>query len=113
MNYYFNAKAETMDQEELKKVQLMGLINTVRNAYINNAFYRTKFDDLGLNPDDIKSLDDLSRLGFIDKNDFRDQSPLGMLCTPESEIREMHMSSGSTGDPVVMVYDEHDLDQWA
>lgn len=113
MNYYFNAKAETMDQEELKKVQLMGLINTVRNAYINNAFYRTKFDNLGLNPDDIKSLDDLSRLGFIDKNDFRDQSPLGMLCTPESEIREMHMSSGSTGDPVVMVYDEHDLDQWA
>ena len=113
MNYYFNAMAETMSQDRLKEVQLKGLQRTVRNAYINNQFYRSKFDAMGVNPNDIKSLDDLPLLGFVDKNDLRDQFPLGMLCTPEEDIREMHMSSGSTGTPVAMVYDEHDLDQWA
>ena len=113
MNYYFNAKAETMSRDEIESIQIDGLQRIVRNAYSNNSFYREKFKSLGLIPEDIKSLSDISNLGFIDKNDFRDQYPFGMLCLPESEIREMHMSSGSTGTPVAMFYDEHDLDQWA
>ena len=66
-----------------------------------------------MKPGDIEMLEDIRHLPFIDKNDFRDQYPLGMLCVDKSELREMHMSSGSTGSPVVMAYTDHDLDQWA
>jgi phenylacetate-CoA ligase len=69
-------------------------------------------DATGIKPADIEMLEDMRNLPFIDKNDFRDQYPLGMLCVDKSELREMHMSSGSTGTPVVMAYNQHDLDQW-
>ena len=110
---YWNERAETMSRDELASHQLAKLKETVRWAYERNAFYRAKLDAAGVKPKDIEMLEDLRHLPFVDKNDFRDQYPLGMLCVDRSELREMHMSSGSTGSPVVMAYNDHDLDQWA
>lgn len=112
-DYYFNVKAETMSQDELIYNQEKALRRVVINAYANNDFYKQKFDSLGVNVRDIRTLADLPKLGFIDKEDFREQFPMGMLCVPKDDLREIHMSSGSTGTPVAMVYNEHDLDQWA
>ena len=109
---FWNEKAETMSRDELAAHQLKKLKETLSWAYNRNDFYRKKFDCAGIKPDDIKSLDDLQNIPTINKNDFRDCYPLGMLCVDKSELREMHMSSGSTGTPVVMAYTNHDLDQW-
>ena len=110
---FWNGRAETMSRDELAEVQLAGLKWTVNHVWANNAFYRKRFADAGVEPGDIRSLADLAELPFLTKDDFRDQYPLGMLCRPASSIREMHMSSGSTGTPVVMAYTEADLTQWA
>lgn len=110
---YFNERAETMSRDELAAVQLDGLKRTVTHVWATNEFYRARLTRAGLEPGDIRSLDDLRSLPFLTKDDFRDQYPLGMLCTPRGAIREMHMSSGSTGTPVVMAYTEADLAQWA
>ena len=110
---FWNERAETMSRDELSKVQLEGLQKTVKHVWANNEFYRKRLTDAGIEPGDIKSLDDLRKLPFLTKDDFRDQYPLGMFCMPRNTIREMHMSSGSTGTPVVMAYTEADLTQWA
>ena len=110
---FWNERAETMSRDELSKVQLEGLQKTVKHVWANNEFYRKRLTEAGIEPGDIKSLDDLRKLPFLTKDDFRDQYPLGMFCMPRNTIREMHMSSGSTGTPVVMAYTEADLTQWA
>lgn len=112
MSGYWNEKAETMSRDELASHQLAKLKETVRWVYERSPFYRSKFDAAGIKPGDIEMLEDLRHLPFVDKGDFRDQYPLGMLCADRADLREMHMSSGSTGSPVVMAYNDHDLDQW-
>jgi phenylacetate-CoA ligase len=112
MSGYWNEKAETMSRDELASHQLGKLKETVSRAYEQNAFYKTKMDAAGIKPSDIEMLEDLRHVPFVDKNDFRDQYPLGMLCVERSQLREMHMSSGSTGAPVVMAYTHNDLNQW-
>lgn len=110
---YWNERAETMSQDELSALQLERLKWTVKHVWANNEFYRARLTAAGIEPGDIRSLDDLQQLPFLWKDDFRTQYPLGMLCMPKKAIREMHMSSGSTGTPVVMAYTEADLIQWA
>jgi len=110
---FWNERAETQSRDELAAVQLDGLKWTVKHAWANNDFYRARLTEAGVEPGDIRSLDDLGGLPFLTKEDFRDQYPLGMLCMPRTSIREMHMSSGSSGTPVVMAYTEADLAQWA
>jgi len=110
---FWNARAETMSRDELAAAQLAGLKWTVKHVWANNAFYRARLTAVGVEPGDIRSLDDIAELPFLTKDDFRDQYPLGMLCMPQASVREMHMSSGSTGTPVVMAYTEADLAQWA
>ncbi len=105
---YWNEKAETMSRDELAAHQLSKLKETLRRTYERNSFYRAKMDAAGIKPNDVEMLEDLRQLPFVDKEDFRSQYPLGMLCVDESELREMHMSSGSTGTPVVMAYNQHD-----
>ena len=111
-NNYWNKTAETMSRDELAALQLERLQKLVARVYDKSPFYKSKFDKAGVKPGDIKSLEDLSKLPTIDKTDFRDQYPLGMLSCGRDELAEMHMSSGSTGDPVVMAYTENDLVQW-
>lgn len=110
---FWNERAETLSRDELAAVQLEGLRRTVAHVWANNDFYRARLSQAGVEPGDIRSLEDVRELPFLTKDDFRDQYPLGMLCLPRASIREMHMSSGSTGTPVVMAYTEADLAQWA
>ena len=110
---FWNERAETLSRDELAAVQLKGLQWTVKHVWANNEFYRRKLAEVSVEPGDIRSLDDIHELPFLTKDDFRDQYPLNMLCMPRGSIREMHMSSGSTGTPVVMAYTEADLTQWA
>ena len=109
---FWNEKAETMSRDEIAKTQLDGLKRTVARVY-TSPFMRGRMEEAGVEPGDIKSLDDIRKLPFLVKDDFRKCYPLGMLCVPRDTLLEMHMSSGSTGTPIVMGYNQHDLDQWA
>lgn len=111
--HYWNKEAETLSRDELISIQTKRLIKTVNHVWSNSAFYRAKMDAAGVAPGDIRTAEDVRALPFLTKDDFREGYPLKMLCVPRSMIREMHMSSGSTGVPVVMAYTEADLDQWA
>jgi len=110
---FWNKQAETQSRDELASLQLSKLKAIVRWTYVRNAFYRANFEKAGIKPADIELLDDLHHLPFITKEDFRLAYPLEMLCVERKDLREMHMSSGSTGSPVVMGYTVEDLDQWA
>ena len=110
---FWNRTAETMSRDEYAKVQLDGLQKSLRRAW-QNEFYRERLKKGGVaNPEEIKSLDDLVRLPFFTKEDFREAYPLKMNCVDRSDLLEFHMSSGSTGTPVVMAYTKNDLNQWA
>lgn len=110
---YWNAKAETLSRDERSQHQLSRLKAVVNHVWENSEFYRSRLQKAGVKPGDIEMLEDLRRLPFIEKEDFRQAYPLSMLCVPQNQLREMHMSSGSTGSPVVMAYTQNDLDQWA
>jgi len=109
---YFNP-AETMSQDALKARQNELLKKIVRYAAGHNEVYRRLFADAGVDPNDFSGLDDIEKLPIISKETFRKTYPIGLCCRDKSELREMHMSSGSTGTPVVMPYTQNDLLQWA
>lgn len=110
---FWNPKAETMSRDELAALQLARLQAVVKYARERSPFYRARMDRAGVKPGDIEVLEDARLLPFINKEDFRQAYPLEMLCVDRADLREMHMSSGSTGSPVAMAYHEADLDQWA
>ena len=109
----WNREKETLSRDELAKVQLEGLKKSLGRVW-NNEFYRERLKKGGVgSPEDVKSLDDLANLPFYTKDDFRDAYPLKMNCADRKDLLEFHMSSGSTGTPVVMAYTKGDLVQWA
>ncbi len=108
-----NPAMECMDRESMKKLQLERLQQTVRTCYENVPFYRKKFDKLGIKPEDIKSLDDITKLPFTTKYDLRDEYPFGLNAVPMDQIVRIHASSGTTGKPVVGTYTKNDIDNWA
>jgi len=109
---YWNEKIETMPSDEVKKLQLNRLKEQVKHCYSNSGFYKKKFDNVGLNPEDIHSLDDLKKIPFTVKADLRDNYPFGMVAVKSDEICEIHASSGTTGNPIVGAYTKSDLDVW-
>ena len=110
---FWNREAETMSRDQLADVQLKGLQKSLRRVW-SNEWSRRLLKSRGFaNPEDVKSLDDLTKIPFLTKDDFRDAYPLEMSTVPRSELREFHQSSGSTGTPVVMAYTKNDLNQWA
>jgi phenylacetate-CoA ligase len=113
MGLFWNEKAETMTRDELTAHQFEKLKATVKWAYEKNDYYRAKMEKAGVKPSDIEMPEDIRILPFVNKEDFRDGYPLTMLCVDRKELREIHMSSGSTGSPVVMAYTQEDIDQWA
>jgi phenylacetate-CoA ligase len=113
MGRFWNQKAETLSRDELAALQLDKLKAVVKWAYERNGFYRAKMDKAGIKPSDIEMFEDIRNIPTINKEDFRAAYPLAMLCVDKTDLREMHMSSGSTGTPVVMAYAQEDLDQWA
>jgi len=99
--------------DRLRALQLERLQWTVRHAYENVALYRRTFDEAGVHPDDIRSLDDIRLLPFTTKADLRETYPFGMFAVPMADVRRIHASSGTTGRPTVVGYTAGDLDRWA
>lgn len=110
---YFNQNVETASQDELIVYQNERLKEKVRYVVANNPYVRDLYAKAGVVVDDFRGLEDIEKLPMITKANFRETYPLGMCCVPKKDIREMHMSSGSTGTPVVMPYTTADLRQWA
>ena len=108
-----NPAMECMDRESMKKLQLERLQQTVRTCYEKVPFYKKKFDKMGIKPEDIKSLDDITKLPFTTKYDLRDEYPFGLNAVPMDQIVRIHASSGTTGKPVVGTYTKNDIDNWA
>ena len=105
--------AERMSAGELRALQLDRLRWTLRHAYANVPFYRKKFDAAGVSPQDCRSLEDLASFPVTTKDDLRENYPAGMFAVPAAEIRRIHASSGTTGQPTVVGYTQPDLDTWS
>jgi phenylacetate-CoA ligase len=110
---YYNEKIETMDRESLRKLQGERLANIVKHTYENVEFYRKRMDEAGVKPSDIRSIDDISKLPFMQKQDLRDYYPFGTFAAPMKDIVRFHASSGTTGKPIVAGYTQKDLDNWS
>ena len=106
------SKEETLPREEIEKIQLERLQETVSRVYANVEPYRKKMDEAGIKPEDIKSLDDLKRLPFVTKQDMRDNYPFGLFAVPKDKLVRIHASSGTTGKPTVVGYTQGDLETW-
>ena len=113
MDFYFNKKMETLPRKKLQELQLQNLRKTVHSCSDNIPFYKKRFKEQGISPDDIKTLDDIRKLPFTTKNDLRDNAPFGMLTTSLDNCVELHASSGTTGIPITACYTPHDIDVWS
>lgn len=102
-----------MNAEALHSLQFARLKNLIERVYTNVPFYRTKLDEMGIKTTDIKSLADIAKLPFTTKDDLRITYPYGLRAVPQSEIVEIHMSSGTTGTPVIDAYTKRDMDDWS
>ena len=109
---YLHPELETMPVEDLRRLQLERLQQTVRHC-MNSPFYQEKFAELGITPDDIQSLDDLKKLPFTTKDDLREHYPFGLACVPLRDCTRLHSSSGTTGNPTVVLHTQKDIDEWA
>ncbi len=105
-------EAEKLSRLEIERLQLMRLQRTLRQA-AKSPFYGRRFRELGIDPEQVTSLDDVRRLPFTTKQDLRDSYPDGLLAMPVSEMVRMHVSSGTTGTPTVIYHTKKDLDWWA
>ncbi|WP_257300716.1 phenylacetate--CoA ligase PaaK [Haloarchaeobius sp. FL176] len=103
---------ETASRDELTELQNERLRNTVEHVYENVPWYRETFEDAGIAPADIESVDDISELPFTTKEDIRDNYPDGLFAVDHSELRRVHASSGTTGKPKIVAYTEDDLGVW-
>ncbi|TFB63622.1 phenylacetate--CoA ligase [Cryobacterium sp. Hz7] len=104
---------ERMSRDELQALQLTRLQKTVRLAYQNVPLYTRKFNEAGVHPDDIRTLDDVALLPFTTKDDLRVSYPFGMFAVPMDQVARIHTSSGTTGLPTVVGYTKKDLRMWA
>ena len=110
---YWDEKHECMSREEMRALQSERLVETVKRVYEHQAPYRKKMDEIGLKPEDIKSIDDLTKLPFTVKQDLRDNYPYGLFAVDMDDIVRIHASSGTTGKQTVVGYTKNDLDMWA
>jgi phenylacetate-CoA ligase len=110
---YWNPTYECMSRDEMTRVQNERLLNTVKRIYHNVPFYRQKMQQEGIEPGDIKSIEDLNKLPFTYKQDLRDTYPYGMFAVSLSEIVRIHASSGTTGKQTVVGYTRQDIDIWS
>ncbi len=104
---------EKMPREELRKLQSERLKWQVKRMYENVECFRLRMDEKGLKPEDIKGVEDLSKLPFSYKSDLRDYYPYGLFAEPLEKIRRVHASSGTTGKRIVVGYTDNDLDMWS
>ncbi len=108
----WNEKFETMDLEDMKEVQSKRLKSMLDYIYNNSAFYKKKLDKEGIKIDDIKTIDDITKLPFTTKEDMRDNYPYGIFSN-KSNLAEIHVSSGTTGNPTLVGYTKDDIGLWS
>lgn len=109
----YKPEIECAPRAQIEALQLAKLKETVAYAYERVPYYHDKMDEMGVSPDDIRTLDDVRKLPFTDKAVLRDTFPFGLFAVPLNEIRELHSSSGTTGKPVVVGYTDDDMDMWS
>lgn len=109
---YLHKELETMSRSEIKQLQLERLKSTV-NHCMNSPFYKKRFEAYGLKPSDIQTLEDLKKIPFTTKEDLRSTYPFGMASVPLEQCIRLHSSSGTTGNPTVILHTRRDIDQWA
>ncbi len=109
---YLHKELETMSRPEIEKLQLERLQRVVKHC-MNSPFYKKRFEEINLKPEDIKSLDDLKKIPFTTKQDLRDTYPFGIASVPLEKCTRLHSSSGTTGNPTVILHTEKDLQEWA
>ena len=110
---YYEREIECAPREVLHWMQSLRLQEMVQRCYNNVPFYKKKFDEIGLLPGDIKSIDDITKLPFTEKNDLRDNYPFGLFAVPKEDLVRIHASSGTTGKQTVVGYTKNDIDVWA
>ena len=104
---------ETAPRTEIRELQNQRLRETVRHAYENVDYYREELDAAGVEPEDVQTVDDIDKLPFTTKEDFRAEYPDGLFAVDDDELRRIHASSGTTGKPKIVSYTEGDLDVWS
>ena len=109
---YLHPELETLSRPEIEVFQLERLKKTVVQC-MNSPFYRKRFADHHIKPEDIRSLDDLKKIPFTTKQDLRDNYPFGLAAVPMEQVVRLHSSSGTTGTPTVILHTQKDLDEWA
>ncbi len=109
----YDEEFETLPREALEAIQLKRLKDLAERVYATVPFYKKAFDEKGVKPDDIKSIQDLHKLPFTMKEDLRDNYPFGMFATPMENVVRIHASSGTTGKPTVVGYTRRDIDTWS
>ena len=109
---YLHPEMETLSRDGIFKLQTERLKITLQRC-MKVPFYQKKFAEMGIDINDIKTPDDITRLPFTTKQDLRDNYPYGMSAVPMDQIVRLHSSSGTTGTPVVVLHTQHDLDEWA
>jgi len=112
MKKYWNGKTESMPEKDLRTLQLKCLKQTVARVYEKVPFYRARFDEYGVAPEDIQSLEDISRLPFTIKSDLRENYPFGLFSISKQDCIRIHASSGTTGKPITGGYTRNDMLQW-
>ena len=112
MQRYYQKEIECASREQIRQWQSERLVKTVAHAYKDNEYYRSIMDKHGVKPEDIKSVDDLHKLPFIDKSNLREAYPYGLLCVPKSDVVRIQSTSGTTGKRVIAYYTQKDLDMW-
>lgn len=112
-NNYFQPEAELLDRESMKALQSERLIKIVNTVYQKVPFYKSKFDEAGIKPSDIKSIEDIVKLPFTEKTDLRDNYPYGLFAVDKDELVRIHASSGTTGKQTVVGYTKNDIDIWS
>jgi phenylacetate-CoA ligase len=110
---FFNEEFETLPRPALEALQLKRLQDVAKRVYERVPFYKKKFDEAGIKPGDVKSLDDLKNLPFTVKQDLRDNYPFGLFTLPMEDVVRIHASSGTTGKATVVGYTKKDIETWA
>ena len=109
---YLDPELETMTREQIEALQVERLKETVKRC-MNNPFYKARLEKAGVTPENITSVDDVRRIPFTTKQDLRDTYPFGLASAPLTECVRLHSSSGTTGNPTVILHTQKDLDEWA
>ena len=109
---YLHPEMETMTRPQIEELQLARLKKTVAHC-MNSPFYKQRFAECHLRPEDIKTLEDLQKIPFTTKQDLREHYPFGLAAVPLEKVVRLHSSSGTTGTPTVILHTQKDLDEWA